>query len=128
MDIHQSIELRLGGLGDECIVAMAGIIDQVIKGIAIERRLERGAQALGETGKVSDVAGVQLERHSLAAHRLDLRNDSESVFCTALIGHDDVAALPGNVERRIAAKAAAATGDESDFVRSDSHGTTPCEQ
>jgi hypothetical protein len=47
----------------------------------------------------------------------DFRHDGIRFFLAAAIGEEDVDALAGQVQRGIAAQAAAAAGDQGDFAR-----------
>ena len=60
VDVHQPIELRLGRFTDEGIVAVAGIVHQMIEGVPRPLFAQRRPQALGERRETRHVAGVEL--------------------------------------------------------------------
>src|SRR3546814_3132322 len=64
VDVDQPVELRLCGVGDQGIVAVSGIVDEVIKCIALPSLRERRTQPIHKGRKRRDVAGVQLDRKS----------------------------------------------------------------
>ena len=57
------------------LVAMAGVVDEVVEAVALPGLAQGGAQPLGEGGESRDVAGVELQGDGLAAHRLDLGDE-----------------------------------------------------
>jgi hypothetical protein len=112
VDVEQGIELRLGGLLDQRHVAVAGVVDQVIEGLALPGLRDRGAQPCDEIRKAADLASIELQRHGLAAERGDLGHGRGSLAGVAQVGQHHVAALAGDVHCHIAAETAAATGDD----------------
>jgi hypothetical protein len=63
-----------------------------------------------------DVAGAELERRCLAAERFNLADEAFGFCEVAVVGDEDIHASAGEVESSVAAKAAAATGDEGDLT------------
>src|SRR3546814_5655202 len=114
LDVDQPVELRLCGVGDQVRVAVSGIVDEVIKCIALPSLRERRTQPIHKGRKSRDVAGVQLKRDCPAAHCPNLFNDRLGLVRTAVVGDDDVAATAGEAEGGVAAEAAAGAGYESD--------------
>src|SRR3546814_9305177 len=55
-------------VSDQGIVAVSGIVDEVIKCIALPSLRERRTQPIHKGRKSRDVAGVQLKRDCPAAH------------------------------------------------------------
>jgi hypothetical protein len=86
----------------------------VIKGVAAPGRVQRRTDALDEGGNRGDVADVELQGDCLAPHAFDLGHDGLRAFGAAAIGEDDVAAVAGDADGGVAAKAAAAAGDDRD--------------
>ncbi len=115
MDVHQPVELRLGGIGDQCIIAVSGIVHEMVERFARPGFAQRCSQTTSKVGEAGNLAGVELQRHRLAAHALDFGDDSLCVFAAALIGEDDIAAVTGDVESGIAAETAAGAGNEGNL-------------
>jgi hypothetical protein len=73
------------------------------------------SETTSKNGEAGNLAGVELQRHRLAAHALDFGDDSLCVFAAALIGEDDIAAVTGDVESGVAAEPAAGAGNEGNL-------------
>lgn len=84
-------------MADQRVLAMVGIVHEVVEGPAIPDLAQRRPQVLGEG---ADVAGVEPQRDHLADHRLDLRDDHPGFVGAAAIGQDDVAAVAGDAITR----------------------------
>src|SRR3546814_2679237 len=95
VDVDQPVELRLCGVGDQGIVAVSGVVDEVIKCIALPSLRERRTQPIHKGRKSRDVAGVQMKRDYSAAHFPNLFHDRLGLVRTAVVGGDDVAAKSG---------------------------------
>src|SRR3546814_9345462 len=85
VDVDQPVELRLCGVGDQGIVAVSGIVDEVIKCIALPSLRERRTQPIHKGRKSRDVAGVQLKRDCRSEEHTSeiqsLMRISYAVFC-----------------------------------------------
>jgi len=108
----QLVELRLGGLGERGVHAGAGVVDQLVKTLALPGGHERAAQAPGEGRVAGAVGDVELQRDGAPAERLDLAHHRVRLLLVALVGEHDVGALLGELQRDAAAEAAAAAGDD----------------
>ncbi|MNL25088.1 hypothetical protein D3C87_1465560 [compost metagenome] len=112
MHVDQSVELRLGRLGDQGYIAMAGVVDDVINRVAVPGVAQRDLQALDECGKGGRVADIQLQGDRLAAHLFDVGHNGLGVRLAALVGKDNIAAFAGDIQGGATAQATAAAGDE----------------
>src|SRR5690606_8348653 len=108
MDVDQPVELRLAGFADRAHIAVPGIVDEMVEGLALPAVAQRCPQPFGKVGKGGDVAGVELQRGRLSAERLDLAYNRVGLVAPAAIGEDDVATAAGDAEGGVAAEAAAA--------------------
>lgn len=114
VDVHQRVEFLLGRLGDRLAQAGAGIVDEIVEAVALPVFLQRLLQCRDEGRECGDGAGVERERGGTTACGLDLGDGRLRLVGARTIGEDDVDALAGEVERGVAAEAAAAAGDEGD--------------
>ncbi len=121
VDIDQSVELRLGGLSDQRVVAVAGIVHEVVESLALPDLAQHASQTLGERCKALDVAAVELQGDCLAPHRVDLLDHVAGVVATALKSQNDIAASAGNVQSRVSAESTAGAGHDCNL----GHGKTP---
>ena len=96
MEVDQPVELLLGGLLDQCVVAVTGVIHQVIKRFALPVLAQCLQKLPGEWHETSDFSGVELQGERLAPQGIDLCDDSLSLFTTALISNNNVTAVPGD--------------------------------
>ncbi len=117
MHVHQQVERVFRGLGHGRVVdAHAGVVDEVVERIALPRGGQRGLHAVGEPRERRAVAGVQLQRHGLAAQRLQFAHDGVRLGLVALVREDRVDAALGELQHGAAAEAAAAARDEGDAL------------
>jgi vitamin B12 transporter len=116
MDVHQAVEFRFGGLGEGGVDADAGIVDEVVEALAPPGFGQDGFHRLGEGAERGDVAGIEAQRHRLAAQRGDLRHRAFGLGPIGMIGQQNVAAAPGDGQGGVAAQAPAGAGDQGDLV------------
>src|SRR3546814_13054145 len=90
LDVDQPVELRLCGVGDQGIVAVSGIVDEVIKCIALPRLRERRTQPIHKGRKSRDAAGVQLKRDCPARTSPNLFNARLGLARPAVSHADEV--------------------------------------
>ena len=75
VDVDQLVELRLGRLSERGHVAVAGVVNEVIEGVALPGLAQHLPQAVSERRKASNVADIELDGDHLAAQRFDLGDD-----------------------------------------------------
>ena len=117
VDVDEPVELRFGHLGEAAVGGVAGVVDEVVEGVA-----SPGAPA-GSAARVSAKASkLELSPTSscsasgLAAEGLELGDDRLGLLGVGAVGDDRVDAVGGEGERGAAADAAVAAGDQGDAL------------
>ncbi len=85
---------------DQGVIAVAGVVDEMVEGLAPPGFAQGRAQALGEGAESGDVAAVELEGERLAAQGGDFPDDGLRLVGAALVGDDDVAAAAARCSAR----------------------------
>ena len=104
MDVEQLVELRLRRLAECGHLAVSGIVDQMVEGVAVPCRAQGRADTLDEAGDLGDVADIELQRDRPAAHGFDLGHDGLRALGAVAIGQDHVAAMARDADGGVAAK------------------------
>ena len=112
---NRIVELRLRRLSDESVIAVSGIINQVIESGALPSVAQRRLQPIDEGCKRRDIAGVELQCDRTAPYCLNLADDSLRLFAAALIGDDDVASASRDADRGVTTEPTAGTGNKGDL-------------
>src|SRR6185312_3022477 len=101
-------------LGERRVHADAGVVDEVIEPLALPVRAQRFGDLHDEGVETFAVADVQLQRDRAAVGGFDRGDHGVGFFAAAAIREDHVGALRGQLQRHVAAEAAAAAGDQGD--------------
>jgi hypothetical protein len=94
--------------------ADAGVVDEVVETLALPGAREHTGHTFGESAEALAVAHVELQRDGAPPQRFDLAHHGVCLGLVALVGEDHVDALFGELQRGVAAEAAARAGDEGD--------------
>ena len=101
---------------------MPALLTRKSKLLALPVARQRLPDLRGEGREAGAVLDIERERNGAAAALFDLRDHGIGLVAPAAVGQDDVDAVRGELERGVAAEAAAGAGDESDLA---SHGLAP---
>ena len=115
MDVHQAIELRLGGFRKGCIFAMAGVVDQIVDIVPAPLVPDGSGEIVAELGKAGDIAGIERQRDRLAACICYRGHDLVGSSLVRMIGEDDTDAGLPEMLGGVAAQPPAAAGDQCEF-------------
>ena len=106
IDLHRPLEGLDGHVEKGVERADAGIVDEHVD------PPERGDRLGDEVGRGLGIGNVALDRHALAAERLDLGDGAFGTRHVAREVERDVGAVPRTADRHCAANAGRCTGDE----------------
>lgn len=116
MNVEQVIKIFLGSLGEGSSAINASVVDEKIEVVALPFGLERFGEGFHEGVEAAGLRDIELEQGGFAAELFDLGQHGFAFGFAFAIGEDDVGAIAGEFEGGVAAKAAAAAGDEGDFM------------
>jgi hypothetical protein len=112
VNVHELIELLLRGLGEARVHAGAGVVDQIREPVPLERVLQSFPQIGCKAIEGHAIGGVQRQRHREAPGLADHVHDLLGFPAMGEVRDDHVAALLGQLQRRAATEAAAATRNQ----------------
>jgi hypothetical protein len=116
MHVEQPVETVLGSLIEGRIDINARIVDEEIDILSLPPVLERFGYRFGKGVKTSGVSNIKLQQRGFPSEFINFREGSFAFVLTFAISDDHVSPVSGELESGIATEAAAATGDESDFI------------